>query len=76
MILKRLSTYIQTQQRVDEITLLTHFHLKQNGLAPMIEMLIRSGHVQKTVSSRGDRLPALVFYSWQQNQVIPMTVLL
>ncbi|WP_137297326.1 FeoC-like transcriptional regulator [Psychromonas sp. SP041] len=76
MILKRLSTYIKTQQRVDEVTLLKHFHLKQNGLAPMIEILIGSGHVQKTVSRRGEQLSAHVFYSWQENQVIPMTVLL
>ncbi|WP_160061035.1 FeoC-like transcriptional regulator [Psychromonas sp. L1A2] len=76
MILKRLSAYIQKQQHVDEATVLKQFHLKQNGLAPMIEILIRSGHVQKTVSSRGDRLTAQVFYSWQENQVIPMTTLL
>jgi len=73
VILKSLSIYIQTQQRVDETTLLKHFHLKPNGLAPMVEMLIRSGHVQKTISGRGKRLSAQIFYSWQGNKVIPMT---
>lgn len=76
MILKRLSTYIKTQQRIEESALLKAFHLQPNGLAPMIEILIRSGHVQKTINNRGERLPAQVFYSWQEHKVIPMVTLL
>jgi hypothetical protein len=76
MVLQRLSTYIKTQQRVEETTLLKAFHLKANGLAPMIEILIRNGHVQKTINNRGNKLPAQVFYTWQERKVIPMTTML
>lgn len=76
MILKRLSDYIETQQRVEEGTLLKHFRLQRNGLAPMIEILIRAGHIQKTINQRGDKLPPQVFYSWHKQQVIPITTLL
>lgn len=72
MILKRLSEYIQTQQRVEEGVLLRKFRLSSNGLAPLIEVLIRSGNVQKTVNNRGDKLVAQVFYSWRSLKVIPM----
>ena len=76
MVLQRLSTYIKSQQRVEESALLKAFHLKANGLAPMIEILIRNGHVQKTINNRGDKLPAQVFYTWQERKVIPMTTML
>jgi len=76
MVLQRLSTYIKTQQRVEESALLKAFHLKANGLAPMIEILIRNGHVQKTINNRGDKLPVQVFYTWQERKVIPMTTML
>lgn len=76
MVLQRLSTYIKTQQRVEESALLKAFHLKANGLAPMIEILIRNGHVQKTINDRGNTLPAQVFYTWQDRKVIPMTTML
>ncbi|MDA7747061.1 FeoC-like transcriptional regulator [Psychromonas sp.] len=76
MILKRLSAYIELHQRVEESALLKEFRLHKNGLAPMIEILIASGHIQKTVNNRGERLPAQVFYSWHEKQLIPMTTLL
>tara|TARA_R110001583_G_scaffold34784_3_gene116405 strand:- start:1974 stop:2204 length:231 start_codon:yes stop_codon:yes gene_type:complete len=76
MILKRLSSVIETRQRVDENALLKEFKLHQNGLAPMIEILIRSGHVQKIVNKRGKSLPVQVFYSWHKTKVIPITTLL
>ncbi|TEW54902.1 hypothetical protein E2R68_06965 [Psychromonas sp. RZ22] len=76
MILKRLSTYIETHQRVEESILLKTFRLQKSGLAPMVEILIRSGHVQKTVNGRGERLAPQVFYSWQKTQVIPMTTVI
>ena len=71
MILKRLSEYIQIQQRVEEGVLLKKFRLSSNGLTPFIEVLIRSGHVQKTINNRGDKLAAQVFYSWSHLKVIP-----
>ncbi|TEW51319.1 FeoC-like transcriptional regulator [Psychromonas algicola] len=76
MILKALSDYIQTQQRVEEKDLLKHFRLKQSGLAPMIEILIAHGHIQKTINNRGENLPAQVFYSWKEVKVIPMTAVI
>ena len=76
MILKRLSNFIETRHRVDERALLKEFKLHKNGLAPMIEILIRSGHVQKTVNKRGENLPAQIFYSWYKTKVIPMTTVL
>ena len=72
MILKRLSEYIQTQQRVEEGVLLRKFRLSSNGLDPLIEVLIRSGNIQKTVNNRGDKLAAQVFYSWRSLKVIPI----
>ena len=76
MILKNLSDYIQVQQRIEERDLLKHFRLTQSGLAPMIEILIAHGHIQKTINKRGEHLPALVFYSWKETKVIPMTAVL
>lgn len=76
MILKRISTYIETHQRVAESALLKEFRLNERGLAPFVEMLIRNGNVQKTVVGRGDKLTAQVFYSWQTLKVIPMTTVL
>jgi len=76
MILKKISDYIQVHQRVDESALLKHFRLNKNGLEPMIDILIRNGHIQRTISRRGEKLPAQVFYSWQETTVIPMTTVL
>jgi len=76
MILKALSDYIQVEQRIDEKDLLKHFRLQQNGLAPMIEILIAHGHIQKTINKRGEKLPVQVFYSWKEVKVIPMTTVI
>ena len=76
MILKKISDYIQTQQRVEESVLLKHFRLQKNGLAPMMELLFTYGHVQRTINKRGNTLPPQVFYSWQESEVIPMTTVL
>ena len=76
MILKELSGYIRAKQRVDERELLLHFRLKSNGLAPMIEILIAHGHIQKIINERGKSLSDQIFYSWKATKVIPMTVVL
>ena len=76
MILKRLSAYIEIHQRVEESLLLKEFRLNDRGLGPFIDMLIKSGHVQKTVVGRGQKLAPQVFYSWQQMKVIPMTTMI
>ena len=76
MILNALSKYIKNKQRVDENDLLKHFHLHANGLAPMMNILINHGHIQKTINGRGERLSVQVFYSWKEIKVIPMITLL
>jgi len=73
MILTALSDYIKDKQRVEESVLLVHFHLQKTGLAPMMEILIRHGHIQKTVHQRGEKLPPQVFYRWHASKMIAMT---
>lgn len=75
MILKNLSSYIQEQGRVSENTLLKKFRLSPNGLAPMIQVLINRGHIQKTVDISGGKVNASTFYSWHTATLIPMTTL-
>jgi len=76
MILKRLSSYIEMHQYVEESRLLTAFHISREGIAPMLAILMKQGHVQKIVNSRGNKLKAQVFYSWQKNKVIPLVTFL
>jgi len=73
MILTDLLNYIKSKQRVEESVLLAHFHLHKNGLAPMMDVLIQHGHIQKTIHQRGDKLPTQVFYRWQATEMIAMT---
>ncbi|MDN2663646.1 FeoC-like transcriptional regulator [Psychromonas sp. 14N.309.X.WAT.B.A12] len=72
MILKRLSNYIETHQYVAESRLLTTFHISREGVAPMLAILMKRGHIQKIVNSRGDKLSAQIFYTWQKDKVIPL----
>ena len=68
--------YIKTHQYVAENALLSAFHISREGIAPMLAVLIRHGHVQKIVNGRGDKLSAQVFYTWQENKVIPILTIL
>ena len=72
MILQAISEYIKNAQRVEEGKLLKHFHLRQEGLAPMMAVLLKRGKIRKTINSRGDKLPPEIYYSWSENQQIPM----
>ncbi|MGB5446437.1 MAG: FeoC-like transcriptional regulator [Psychromonas sp.] len=72
MILQAISDYIQNAQRVEENKLLKHFHLRQEGLAPMMAVLLKRGKIQKTINSRGSKLPPEIYYSWSEKQQIPM----
>ena len=72
MILKQLSNYIETHQYVAESCLLTSFHISREGIAPMLAVLMKRGHIQKIVNSRGGKLKAQVFYTWHKDKVIPM----
>jgi len=76
MILQRITAYIKFHQRVEETLLLKEFHLHKSGLAPMMDVLIKTGKIQKTINTRGAKLSAQIFYTWQTRQVIPMTTLL
>lgn len=76
MILKRLSAYIQAHQRVEESVLLKNFRMNKKRAAPFIEMLIRSGHIQKTVNRHGKLLLAKNVYSWRDVKGIPVTILI
>ena len=75
MILHALSDYIKNAQRVEEGKLLKHFHLRQEGLAPIMMILLKRGKIQKTINTRGKKCAPEIYYSWSKNQQIPvMTV--
>lgn len=76
MILKQIADFIKQKQRVEEKILLKHFRLTEQGLAPFMDKLIKTGFIQKTVNQRGASLSAQVFYSWRDNSGIPLTTVL
>jgi len=71
MILQSILEYVSQQGRIEESALLTHFHLRQEGLAPMIGVLVNLGKIQKTVHQRGGQLAPLVYYSCPLSKQIP-----
>jgi len=71
VILQSILEYVSQQGRIEESALLSHFHLRQEGLAPMIGVLVKSGKIQKTVHQRGEQLTPLVFYSCPLSKQIP-----
>lgn len=71
MILQSISNYVKQAGRIEEKKLLKHFHLSCEGLAPMMELLLKRGKIQKTVSQRGGKLPPEIFYSWREIAQIP-----
>lgn len=71
MILQSIVDYILKQGRVEEHLLLAHFHLTQEGLAPMMEVLIKSGKIHKTIHSRGEKLSPLIYYRVASDAQIP-----
>ena len=72
MILHAISDYIKNAQRVEEGKLLQHFHLRQEGLAPLMAVLLKRGKIQKTINTRGEKLAPEIYYSWSEKQQIPM----
>lgn len=71
MILQSLNDYIKEAKRVEESRLLSHFHLSQEGIAPMMAVLLKRGYIQKTIIQRGSKLPPEIFYSYVQVAQIP-----
>ena len=72
MILSTISEYVKNAGRVEEKQLLKHFHLRAEGLAPMMAVLLKRGKIQKTINQRGEKLPPEIYYSWSEKQQIPM----
>ena len=71
MILQSIYDYVLQAGRVEESLLLTHFHLRQEGLEPMMSVLLKSGKIQKTLHQRGDKLAARIYYSCPSKAQIP-----
>lgn len=71
MILQSIMEYVQGGGRIEEKQLLKHFHLSQEGLAPMMAVLLKRGKIQKTINQRGKMLPPEIYYSWTKIEQIP-----
>lgn len=71
MILKLITEYVLQARRVKEATLLTHFHLRKEGLDALMDPLLKRGKIQKTVHRRGERLKPVIYYSCPTKLQIP-----
>ncbi|MCP4320675.1 MAG: hypothetical protein GY951_11690 [Psychromonas sp.] len=71
MILKSITDYVLQAGRVEEPTLLTHFHLRKEGLDALMAPLLKRGKIQKTLHQRGEQLPPIVYYSCPAKTQIP-----
>lgn len=72
MILSAISEYVKNAGRVEEKQLLKHFHIRTEGLSPMMAVLLKRGKIQKTINKRGEKLNPEIYYSWSEKQQIPM----
>ncbi|HEY5716060.1 MAG TPA: FeoC-like transcriptional regulator [Psychromonas sp.] len=72
MILYSIIDYIKNAGRVEEGKLLKHFHISQQGLEPMMAVLLKRGKIKKTINNRGEKLPPEIYYSWSEKQQIPI----
>jgi len=72
MILSAISEYVKNAGRIEEKQLLKHFHLRKEGLAPMMAVLLKRGKIQKTINKRGQRLKPEIYYSCSKKQQIPI----
>jgi len=71
VILQSINDYVRQAGRIEEKQLLKHVHLSSAALAPMMEVLLKRGKIQKTVNRRGASLPAEIYYSWSEIEQIP-----
>lgn len=76
MILQSICDFIKKSGEVEETKLLNHFHLSDEGLAPMMAVLLKRGKIQKTENRRGDKLPPVIYYSWALNRQIPILIII
>lgn len=72
MILLAMSEYVQNAGRVEEKQLLKHFHLRAEGLAPMMAVLLQRGKIHKTINQRGEKLDPEIYYTCSKKQQIPI----
>ena len=76
MILQSIYEYVSEAGRVEESTLLTHFHLQQEGLNALMAPLLKRGKIQKTLHQRGEKLSPAIYYSCPSATQIPsMTII-
>ena len=71
MILQSIYEYVKKSERIEESALLTHFHLRKEGLDTLIEPLLKRSKVHKTVHQRGENLTPIIYYSCPAKQQIP-----
>lgn len=76
MILQDISVYIKEGGRVKENKLLKHFHLSQEGLDPMMSVLLKRGKIHKTINQRGEKLSPKIYYSWTETAQIPTLIVI
>lgn len=71
MILSAISEYVKKAGRIEEKQLLKEFHLRKEGLSPMMAVLLKRGKIQKTIKLRGEKLDPEIYYTWSEKQQIP-----
>lgn len=73
MILQSIYEYVLQAGRIDQSSLLIHFHLREEGLSALMAPLLKHGKIQKTLHQRGKNLPAVIYYSIPLKTQIPTT---
>lgn len=71
MILQSIFDYVSQEKRVEESVLLSHFHLREEGLNALMAPLLKRGKIQKTLHQRGEKLVPVIYYSCPAITQIP-----
>lgn len=75
MILQSIYEYVNKTDRVEEATLLTHFHLRKEGLDTLIAPLLKRSKIKKTVHQRGENIEPIIYYSCPvREQIASITI--
>jgi hypothetical protein len=75
MILQSIYEYVKQAGRVEESTLLTHFHLRKEGLDTLIAPLLKRSKIHKTVHQRGKNIAPIIYYSCpEREQIASITI--
>ncbi|GLS89767.1 hypothetical protein GCM10007916_08340 [Psychromonas marina] len=70
MILQSIYEYVKQTGRIEESALLTHFHLRKEGLDTLLAPLLKRSKIHKTVHQRGENLTPIIYYSCPARQQI------